>query len=99
MKPINSKVLKALAVEVIRLLWDQGLYRDNEILKMCHDNWFSFWVDWRTSLAMEDVDRQVEELNPDPVQFNEPIYWEEEHGETPLGGAMGISHDFTDHDT
>ena len=89
----------ALAVEVIRYLWDQGLYRNNEILKRVVDQWFDVWVEWKTIKTMEDVDDQIKELNPEPVQFNEAVRWEEEHGETPLGGPMGITHEFTDHNT
>ena len=95
----TTEILQAVTVEVIRRLWDRGMYRNNKWLQMCHDNWFDIWVDWKTEQTMNDVDRQVKELNPEPVDFAEPVYWEESEGETPLGGAMGISHDFTsDHE-
>lgn len=93
-----TEVFMAFCVEVVRQLWNKGLYRQNKYAQMCHDAWFDVWTIWRTQLTMKEVDRQVEELNPEPVQFSEAVHWEEENGETPLGGAMGISHDFYDHD-
>ena len=95
MNSIDLKVVKALVVEVIRLLWDRGLYRDNEWLRMCHDNWIGFWIDWRASLTMKEVDKQAEELTPEP-QIMPPVYWEETEGETPLGGALGYTYKFDD---
>ena len=85
----------ALVVEIIRALWDKGLYRDNKWLRLCHDNWLHHWIDWRTSLTMEDVDQQAKELTPEP-KVVKPLYWEEEEGETPLGGPMGFRYDFVD---
>lgn len=96
MKKLPAKrVMKALVVEVIRILWDRGLYRDNKWLRLCHDNWLHHWLDWRTSLTMEDVDQQAKELTPEP-EIVKPVYWEEEEGETPLGGPMGFRYDFVD---
>jgi hypothetical protein len=86
----------AFCVEVVRQLWDRGLYRQNKWLQMCHDEWFDVWTIWRTSITMKDVDRQVAELNPEPVSVPEPIYWEEKEGETPLGGPIGFTYDFVD---
>ena len=91
-----TQVCQALVVEVIRRLWNRGLYRESKILQQIHDNWFDLWVEFKTQETMNEVDRQVEELNPNPVEFAQPVYWEEEHGDTPLGGPMGIRHDFTD---
>ena len=85
----------ALVVELIRVLWDKGLYRDNKWLRLCHDNWLHHWLDWRTHLTMEDVDQQAKELTPEP-EIVKPVYWEEEEGETPLGGPMGFRYDFVD---
>ena len=87
---------RGLVVDVIRQLWDRSLYQDNKWLKLVHENWFSYWVDYRTCLTMQGVDRQIEELNPEPVRIAEPIYWEEEEGETPLGGPIGYTYDFVD---
>ena len=44
---------------------------------------------------MEDVDQQAKELTPEP-KVVKPLYWEEEEGETPLGGPMGFRYDFVD---
>lgn len=96
MKLTPTQVCKALVVEVIRRLWDRGLYRTNTILQQIHDNWFDLWIEFKTQKTMNEVDQQIKELNPNPVEFAEPVHWENEHGETPLGGAMGISHDFND---
>lgn len=87
--------MMALVVEIIRALWDKGLYRDNKWLRLCHSNWLHHWIDWRTSLTMEDVDQQAKELTPEP-KVVKPLYWEEEEGETPLGGPMGFRYDFVD---
>jgi hypothetical protein len=94
---VDHKVVKALVVEIIRVLWDRGLYRDNKWLRMCHDNWIKFWIDWRTEKTMADVDRQIEDLLYES-EMDPPLYWEEEEGDTPLGGAMGLRHDFTEKD-
>jgi hypothetical protein len=87
---------RGLIVDIIRHLWDHGLYRDNKWLKMCHDYWFDYWVEYKTQATMKDVDEQVAELNPEPVSVPDPIYWEETEGETLLGGSMGLSYDFVD---
>ena len=89
-------IYQGLVVEIIRILWDHGYYRDNPWLNRIHDNWFSYWVDYKTKQSMDEVDRQIEELNPNPVELTKPIYWEEEEGETPLGGPIGISSTYTD---
>ena len=97
MKTIDLKVAKALVVEIIRNLWDRGLYRDNKWLRLCHDNWINFWIDWRATLTMRDVDRQIEDMFYES-EMDPPLYWEEEKGDTPLGGAMGYTYDFIDKD-
>lgn len=85
---------KGLAVDLIRELWDRGLYRDNKWLKMCHEAWFQDWVDYRTCLTMQDVDRQIEELR-EPSGVDAPIYTETVEGTTPLGGEMRLSAPWT----
>lgn len=85
----------ALCVELIRRLWHRGLYRNNPWMKRCHDYWFDTWVEFRTELTMNSVDRQIEELNPNPVEMTKPVYWEED-GDSALGGAMGITHEAFD---
>lgn len=80
---------QGLAVELIRILWDHGLYKDNKWLKMCHENWFHHWVDYKTCLTMRDVDRQAAELTP-PAEVDKPIFTEETEGETALGGMMEL---------
>ena len=95
MNPVDHKVVKALVVEVIRSLWDRGLYRDNKWLRMCHDNWIGFWIDWRARLTMKSVDKQAKELTPEP-EIVKPVYWEEPEGETPLGGPLGYRYEFSD---
>ena len=97
MKRLDQKVAKALVVEVIRFLWDLDLYRDNKWLRACHDHWMPFWLDWRTKLTMKDVDRQSRKLTPEP-EVVKPLYWGEDEGETPLGGALGYTYKFDDHD-
>lgn len=76
-------------VDVIRELWDRGLYLDNKWLKLIHENWYSFWVDYRTCLTMQDVDLQIEELFIES-EIDPPIFSEELEGETPLGGRMRL---------
>lgn len=92
-----TEVFMAFCVEVVRQLWDRGLYRQNKYARMCHDQWFDVWTIWRTGKTMEDVDRQIEEMFYEP-EIEPPVYYEEQNGETPLGGAMGIRNEFTDHD-
>ena len=80
---------QGLIVDVIRRLWDRGLYKNNKWLKMCHENWFNYWVEYRTCLTMQDVDVQIEELL-EPSEVDKPIFTEEKEGETPLGGPMEL---------
>ncbi len=87
---------RAFTVEVIRQLWDRGLYRDNPWLRRCHDNWIGFWIDWKTSLTMKAVNRQLKKLNPEPVKMIEPTFEETLEGDTLLGGPMRLHHEFTD---
>ena len=89
------QALQALSVELIRRLWDRGLYRDNKWLRMCHDNWIGIWVDWRTQVTMRNVDHQAAELTSEP-EVVKPLYWEEEEGETALGGPLGYTYKFDD---
>lgn len=83
---------RPLLVEFIRQLWDRGLYRDNPWLRRIVDNYMELWVDWRTGMTMEEVDRQVTILNPEPVKLTEPTFTETLEGETPLGGEMRLFH-------
>mgnify|MGYP001442539494 CR=1 FL=1 len=57
---------------------------------MCHETWFSYWVDYRTCLTMQDVDKQIEELVL-PTEVDKPVFSEELEGETPLGGSMNLT--------
>ena len=90
-----SEILQGLTVEIIRLFWDHGLYRDNPWLQRIHATWFHHWVDYKTGITMADVNRQIEEMSKDP-EVASPIYWGEEEGETPLGGPIGYTYDFVD---
>jgi len=89
-------IWQGLAVEIIKIIWDHGYFVDNKWLRMVYKNWFHHWLDYKTAATMRDVDEQIEELNPEPVTLTKPIYWEEEEGETPLGGPIGISSTYTD---
>lgn len=90
-------IWKALTVEIIRILWDGGLYRQNKILQQVHDNWFSYWVDWKTSITMEDVDRQIEDL-VEEAKVDAPNFFETIEGETPLGGRLELRAPWLDED-
>lgn len=81
---------RPLLVEIIRRLWDRGLYWNNPWLKQIHDNYFDLWTSWRAAKTMDAID--MPEV-PDP-EIPDPIYWEETEGETPLGGPMGFSYEF-----
>lgn len=83
-------IWKAFAVEVIRQLWDQGLYRQNKVLQQIHSNWFNDWVEWRTQQTMKDVDRQAKEF-PGESGIPDPVYSETTEGETALGGEMRLT--------
>ena len=89
------KRLQAVVVGIIRRLWEEGLYRDNEWLRMVHDNWLHHWIDVKTAVTMRSVDAQAADLTPGP-EVIAPLYWEEEEGETPLGGAFGYTYEFDD---
>jgi len=87
---------RGLIVDIIRRLWDKGLYRDNKTLQAVHKNWFNFWVDHRTSITLKDVDKRTKKLNDQPIDIAKPVYWEEETGETALGGPIGYRYEFKD---
>ena len=90
-----TKRLQAVAVDIIRRLWAQGLYRDNKWLRMIHDNWIHHWIDVKTAVTMRSVDAQAEALTPEP-EIIKPVYWEETEGETALGGPLGYTYKFDD---
>jgi len=84
-------------VDIIRRLWDRGLYRDNKWLRMIHDNWIGHWIDVKAAVTMSDVDRQIEEMYREP-EIVAPTYWEQEEGETLLGGPIGYTYEFYEDD-
>ena len=90
-----AKRLRAVAVDIIRRLWEAGLYRDNKWLQMIHENWIGHWIDVKTAVTMRSVDAQTEALTPEP-EVIKPVYWEEEEGETALGGPLGYTYYFDD---
>ena len=81
--------IQGFAVDLIRELWDRGLYQDNECLQAISKEWFGYWVDYRTCLTMEDVDAQIEEL-VQPTEVAKPLFTEIKEGESPLGGMMRL---------
>jgi len=89
------KSLSPFLVEIIRRLWDKGLYINNKYLRMIHDQYFDLWVDWRTDIVMKDVDKQAQQLTPDPV-VAAAAFTETKKGETPLGGELRLNHDFVE---
>ena len=94
MSPKATRLIQALVVEVIRRLWNRGLYQQNKWVKACHDNWFEIWVEWKTDIVMRNVDAQVEQIMQD-WDMEEPNwteFTEEEEGETALGSEMRIRH-------
>jgi hypothetical protein len=90
-----TKRLQALAVDIIRRLWHLGKYRNNKWLRMIHDNWVGHWIDVKAAVTMRSVDKQAEALTPEP-EVVQPVYWEIEEGETPLGGTIGYTYQFDD---
>ena len=90
-----TKRLQALVVDIIRRLWHLGKYQNVEWLRMIHDNWIGHWIDVKTAVTMRSVDKQAEALAPEP-EVVQPVYWEVEEGETPLGGPIGFTYKFDD---
>jgi hypothetical protein len=82
-------IWRALVVEIIRILWDQGLYRQNPWLISVHKEWFGDWAEWKTQQTMKSVDRQIEKINK-TYPKEEPLFTEETSGKTPLGGFMQV---------
>jgi hypothetical protein len=70
-------IWQGLTVEIIRILWDHGLYRQNPWLQRIHSYWFDHWVEFKAQRTMADVDRQIEELR-EPSGVDAPIYTETE---------------------
>ena len=60
---------------------------------MCHKEWFQDWVDYKTCLTMQDVDRQIEGLL-EPSGVDKPIIIEHEpdgsKAQELLGGTLEI---------
>ena len=82
-------------MDIILRLWEQGLYLDNKWLKMIHGNWIGHWVYVKTAVTMAEVDKQIEDMfYESPIE--PPLYWEEEEGETALGGPLGYTYRFDD---
>jgi hypothetical protein len=80
---------KGLIVEIIRIIWDHGHYRNNKILNTICQNWFDCWVDYKTQQSLSHVDLQLQNLVKEPTIEN-PIFSEEKDGETLLGGEMRL---------
>jgi hypothetical protein len=80
---------RGLIVDIVRRLWDRGLYKDNKWLKIVHANWFSYWVDYKACLTMQDADTQIKGLL-ETSQVDKPIFTEANEGETQLGGEMRL---------
>ena len=94
-QPITlTKRLQALAVDIIRRLWDLGKYHNNKWLQQIHDTWFHHWVDVKTANTMADVDDQVDDLHElwDDAEEDPWVITEELEGETPLGGELRATH-------
>lgn len=90
-------VVKALVVELIRRLWHRGLLsKTNTIANQIHDNWFEFWVEYKTAKTMAEVDEQIEAihktLDEELAAAGDPLISEILKGETALGGPMQASH-------
>lgn len=93
-----SDKLKGLTVEIIRLFWDHGYYRNNPWLQRIHDNWHPFWVDYKTGITMAAVDKQVEEMFLES-EIDPPVFTEEIEGETFLGGKLELRAHWLDEET
>jgi hypothetical protein len=90
-------IWKGLTVEIIKILWDHGYCRSYPWLQRFHDEWFPFWVELKTSIAMKDVDRQIEEMFMES-EVDPPVFSEELEGETPLGGKLNLRAPWLDED-
>ena len=83
-------IWQGLVVEIIRILWDHGLYRQNPWLQRIHDYWFDYWVEFKTQQTMKDVDDQAK-CFPGESGVPDPIYTEQKEGPTALGGEMRLT--------
>ena len=90
-----AETFVAFLVEVIRQLWDRGIWNDNKLLRAYHDLHIDTWIDFRAERTMRRVDKQAKDLTPEP-EVKAPLYWEQEEGETPLGGPLGYTYRFDD---
>lgn len=72
---------RGIAIEVIHELWSRGFYVQSVLLRRLVDQWFEYWVEYKTKLTMEDVDKQIEELRKIDEKLLEvklvPVYTEE----------------------
>lgn len=81
--------LKGLAVEIIRICWDHGYYRNSGWLQQIHANWFKDWVEYKAQKTIESVDSQIKK-NLKDSKVDEPIFTETIEGETDLGGEIRL---------
>ena len=91
-------IWEGLIVEIIRIFWDHGLFRDNPWLQRIHLAWFNHWVDYKTEHTMAEVDRQIEEMFLES-EIDPPVFTEELEGETPLGGKLELRAPWLDEET
>ena len=90
-----TKRLQALVVSIIRRLWDHGYLHNNQYANAIYHAWVHHWIDVKTADTMRSVDAQAADLTPEP-EVIAPLYWEEEEGDTPLGGAFGYTYKLDD---
>tara|TARA_B100001173_G_scaffold311001_1_gene327019 strand:- start:3170 stop:3451 length:282 start_codon:yes stop_codon:yes gene_type:complete len=88
-------IWKGLTVEIIRIIWSHGYFVDNQWLQMIHKNFWCYWVDYKTSITLKDVDKQIEKLSIEST-IDPPVFTEEVKGETPLGGKMKLKATWVD---
>lgn len=86
----TTSAFKALIVELIRRLWDQGLMRQSTPLQLVHDHWFDYWVEFKTRATMREVDQQAQAIS-EGADEQTPTFTEESKGKTALGGFMRLS--------
>ena len=90
-----TKRLQALVVSIIRRLGDHGYLHNNKYANAIYHAWVHHWIDVKTAITMDSVDEQAKALTPEP-EVVKPVYWEEEEGETALGGSFGYTYRLND---
>ena len=99
---MNYNLLNAICYDICRVFIEwRPSFRNNVLVKMILEHCFPDWVEWKTQLTMQSVDKQTEEIQEQwKEEENEAIVekFQEEYPEAKVtthneNGAVLIEHE------